>query len=235
MRLHRAAFGPIRRALRGQQDERLAFAQQKRFILPRPKFVLDGEARGKTPLPIASLERGDAAPSSQHRPNPDVVVQVVGQQWSWTFNHTVDPKDLDGPVVYTSGTASQIPTLVLPVDQTIEFKLSSPDVIHSFWIPAFLFKMDVIPGQDGDERNSFQVKTIKEGTFAGKCAELCGVYHSRMIFNVEVVSQDEYQSYLDEQRAEGFEADRPLLGGADARTQAGLAEATQNSNNGGDE
>ena len=168
-------------------------------------------------------------------PNPDVVVQVVGQQWSWTFNHTVDPKNLDGPVVYTSGTASQIPTLVLPVDQTIEFKLSSPDVIHSFWIPAFLFKMDVIPGQDGDERNSFQVKTIKEGTFAGKCAELCGVYHSRMIFNVEVVSQDEYQSYLDEQRAEGFEADHPLLGGADARTQAGLAEATQNSNNGGDE
>lgn len=166
---------------------------------------------------------------------PDVVVQVVGQQWSWTFNHSLDPKDVDGPVVYTIGTASQIPTLVLPVDETIEFKLSSPDVIHSFWIPAFLFKMDVIPGQQGEDRNSFQVKTIKEGTYAGKCSELCGVYHSRMLFNVEVVSKADYQKYLDDQSAAGLEADQPLLGGKSASTQAGLAEATENKDNGGDE
>ncbi|KRF17937.1 hypothetical protein ASG90_06330 [Nocardioides sp. Soil797] len=170
-----------------------------------------------------------------HDDNPDYVVQVVGQQWSWTFNYTEDADDLDGAVAYTVGTASQIPTLVLPVDKTIEFKLSSPDVIHSFWIPGFLMKMDVIPGQDGEDRNSFQVHTTKEGEYMGKCAELCGVYHSRMLFNVEVVSQSEYDDYIAGLKADGFEASKPLLGGEHARTQAGLAEATEEHDNGGDE
>lgn len=167
--------------------------------------------------------------------DPDYVVQVVGQQWSWTFNYTEDVDDLDGAVTYTVGTASQIPTLVLPVDRTIEFKLTSPDVVHSFWIPGFLMKMDVIPGQHGEGRNSFQVHTTKEGDYMGKCAELCGVYHSRMLFNVKVVSQAEYDDYIDGLKADGFEADKPLLGGEDAYTQAGLAEATEAHENGGDE
>ena len=86
-------------------------------------------------------------------------------------------------------------------------------------------KMDVIPGQVGEERNSFQVKPTKIGTFAGKCTELCGVYHSRMLFNVEVVSQADYDSYLKDLEARGDVADEPLLGGEDARTQAGLEDA----------
>ncbi|MDT0201172.1 cytochrome c oxidase subunit II [Nocardioides sp. AE5] len=166
----------------------------------------------------------------EHDPDPDHVVQVVGQQWSWTFNHSDDPKDLEGPVHYTSGTASKIPTLVLEVDKTTEFKLSSPDVIHSFWIPAFLMKMDVIPGQAGEERNSFQVTPTKVGTFKGKCAELCGTYHSRMLFDVKVVTADEYAAYLAQLEADGFTADAPLLGGSDAVTQANA-----NTNHGGEE
>ena len=66
----------------------------------------------------------------------------------------------------------------------MRFTLLSDDVIHSFWVPAFLFKLDVIPGN----RNSFQITPKKIGTYAGKCAELCGQDHSRMLFNVEVVS-----------------------------------------------
>ena len=157
--------------------------------------------------------------------NPDHTIEVVGQQWSWTFNYSSDRDVTGGQVAYTAGTASNIPTLVLPVDQTIEFKLSSPDVIHSFWIPGFLMKMDVIPGQVGEDRNSFQVKPTKIGYFKGKCTELCGVYHSRMLFNVEVVSQADYESYLKDLEAQGNVADEPLLGGEDARTQAGLEEA----------
>src|SRR5687767_4389302 len=75
----------------------------------------------------------------------DLTVEVVGQQWSWTFNHYVDGND--GEVVYTSGTGGNIPTLVLPVDQTVQFNLHSPDVIHSLGIPAFLMTMDIIPGR----------------------------------------------------------------------------------------
>lgn len=155
----------------------------------------------------------------------DVCIQVVGQQWSWTFNHTDNVEDCvnsDGPVHYTFGTGSDIPTLVLPVDSDVTFYLSSPDVIHSFWIPAFLMKMDVIPGQQGEERNGFSVHTTKPGDFVGKCTELCGVSHSRMLFNVKVVSQSEYDAYLEELEADGFTAAQPLLGGEDARTQVGL-------------
>ena len=76
----------------------------------------------------------------------DHTVTVVGQQWSWTFNYDKDPA-LDGSTtVYDGGTTADRPTLYLPVDQSVDFELRSPDVIHSFWVPAFLFKMDVVPG-----------------------------------------------------------------------------------------
>ena len=107
--------------------------------------------------------------------------------------------------VYTSGTGADIPTLVLPVDQTIQFNLHSPDVIHDFGVPSFLVKMDVIPGRV----NKLQVTPTVEGTYAGKCYELCGVSHSRMLFNVEVVSQEEYDAYLLELADAGNTAEQP--------------------------
>jgi cytochrome c oxidase subunit 2 len=122
---------------------------------------------------------------------------------------------VDGQSVYTAGTPADLPTLVLPVDESVTVELSSPDVIHSFWVPAFLFKMDVVPGRD----NSFSFTPTREGTYAGKCAELCGTYHSRMLFNVEVVDRAEYDEHLrglEEQGNVGV-----ALGGSDATTQAG--------------
>jgi cytochrome c oxidase subunit 2 len=110
---------------------------------------------------------------------------------------------------------------VLPVDETVEFRLHSPDVIHDFWITGFLMKMDVVPGRV----NHFQVTPKEIGTYAGKCAELCGVSHSRMLFNVEVVSPEDYDAYLQEKEAEGMVSDEPLLGGSDADTQAGLRDS----------
>ena len=104
-----------------------------------------------------------------------------------------------GTDVYNAGTISETPDLYLPVGQRVQFDLRSPDVIHSFWVPAFYQKMDVVPGRD----NSFQTTPTKEGVFAGKCAELCGTYHSAMLFNVEVVSEGEYEDYLDTLRAAG--------------------------------
>jgi cytochrome c oxidase subunit II len=163
--------------------------------------------------------------------NPDLTVEVTGQQWSWTFNHGIGEQDASAKgydddfaydeYVYTSGTGREIPTLVLPVDQTIQFNLHSPDVIHDFGVPAFLIKMDVIPGRV----NKLQITPTVEGTYAGKCYELCGVYHSRMLFKVEVVSQAKYDAYLADLSEGGQSAEQPILGGDNATTQTGLGES----------
>ncbi|ARE76837.1 cytochrome c oxidase subunit II [Streptomyces sp. NPDC059558] len=159
-------------------------------------------------------------------PKPPHTINVIGFQWSWGFNYieNVDgeaatpkagevPKELasipdrftkDFPAgaegVYEKGvpgdrnpqTGNPGPTLVLPKGEKVRFILSSNDVIHSFWVVPFLFKQDVIPGHT----NVFEVTPSEYGTFMGKCAELCGVDHSRMLFNVKVVSPEEYRAYL---------------------------------------
>ncbi len=124
--------------------------------------------------------------------NPDVTVDVVGQKWSWTFNYKAADNPAVGSDVWNAGTINETPTLYLPVNKSVRFNLSSPDVIHSFWVPAFYEKLDVVPGR----QNSFDVTPNKEGTFQGKCAELCGTYHSAMLFNVAIVSQEEYDAQL---------------------------------------
>ncbi|WP_431776009.1 aa3-type cytochrome oxidase subunit II [Streptomyces cucumeris] len=155
---------------------------------------------------------------------PDHVINVVGYQWSWGFNYmeNVDgkvttpkqnakeieaipnrmlsavPKGAEG--VYDAGVPGQRnpqnghpgPTLWLPKGESVQFILTSRDVIHSFWVVPFLMKMDVIPGHT----NRFEVTPNREGTFMGKCAELCGVDHSRMLFNVKVVSPERYKQHL---------------------------------------
>jgi cytochrome c oxidase subunit II len=157
-------------------------------------------------------------------PDPDQTVTVIGQQWSWTFNYNLEFNDekeayepVDGEeVVHEGGTTADRPTLWLIKDQSVKFHLGSPDVIHSFWVPGFLFKMDVIPGRD----NSFTVTPTRLGTFEGRCAELCGVYHSRMLFNVKVVEESEYDAHLEELAALGNTG--PATGGVFAEEKAGL-------------
>ena len=125
-------------------------------------------------------------------PKPDLTVKAVGYQWNWAFNYT----DED---VYEVGSPSELPTLYLPVDEKVQFVLTSPDVVHSFWIPDFLMKMDVVPGR----ANRFEVTPTVEGRYSGKCAELCGVYHSQMLFWVEVVSAEEFDAKMEELRLAG--------------------------------
>ena len=162
----------------------------------------------------------------------DNTIEVTGQQWSWTFNYGLGEQDRSADdelfddvfpyssYVHVSGTGSSIPTLVLPVGLTTRFNLHSPDVIHDLGVPGFLMKMDVVPGRV----NHYEITPTREGSFRGKCFELCGVYHSRMLFDVEVVSQAEYQDYLQQLQDAGTETEKPLLGGQNASTQAGLDE-----------
>ena len=119
-------------------------------------------------------------------------INVVGFRWSWAFNYL----DED---VYDVGTPGIPPTLYVPVDEKIQFELTSPDVIHSFWVIDWLFKMDVIPGKV----NTFQVTPNKEGVFIGRCAELCGTDHARMLLNVSVVPRAEYERQMELLRAKG--------------------------------
>ena len=120
--------------------------------------------------------------------NPDHKITVTGIQWSWQFTYASDGG------AQTTGTPGKPPTLVLPEGESVQFRLLSDDVIHSFWVPAFLFKMDVIPGQP----NTFEITPTTQGSFHGRCAELCGQDHARMLFNVEVVSPSEYQTRVAE-------------------------------------
>ncbi|QKW06057.1 cytochrome c oxidase subunit II [Streptomyces sp. NA04227] len=163
---------------------------------------------------------------------PAHTVNVVGFQWSWGFNYVenVDgdagtgdalkegalkaipdrfaedfPKGAEGaydvgvPGDRNPDTNNPGPTLWLPKGERVRFVLTSRDVIHSFWVVPFLMKQDVIPGHT----NAFEVTPNKEGTFMGKCAELCGVDHSRMLFNVKVVSPERYQQHLKELQKQG--------------------------------
>jgi len=123
-----------------------------------------------------------------------VTVNVVGYQWNWGFNYIEED-------VYSVGSPADPPVLYLPVDEKAQFVLTSPDVIHSFWIPDFLMKMDVVPGR----ANTFELTPTVEDRFTGKCAELCGTYHSQMLFWVEVVDRETFDAKMEELRAAGQE------------------------------
>jgi cytochrome c oxidase subunit II len=124
--------------------------------------------------------------------NPDVTVDVIAFKWNWQFEYE-GATTAAGQKVSTIGASDYIPVLVVPTHKKILFVESSPDVIHSFWVPELLFKRDVFPG---NVKNSFAVTIDKEGAYVGHCAELCGTYHSMMNFELRAVSFDEYQQFI---------------------------------------
>jgi cytochrome c oxidase subunit 2 len=132
----------------------------------------------------------------------DLHVQVVGKQWSWDLNYLDDDVYDSGEQLLTvseEGALDDAITLYLPVGETVEFTIDSRDVIHSFWVPAFLYKMDAIPGRT----NTFEVTPQAVGDYRGKCAELCGQYHANMLFNVKVVERAEYDAHVEALRDAG--------------------------------
>jgi len=116
---------------------------------------------------------------------PAMRVQVTGFQWQWRF-------DYEGTAVTIAGTPDAPPQLVLPVGERIAFDLESADVIHSFWVPRFLMKRDVVPGQT----NHIEVTIDAEGTYSGQCAEFCGRLHDEMLFSIRAVPADEFAAWL---------------------------------------
>ncbi|GAA5114756.1 cytochrome c oxidase subunit II [Haloechinothrix salitolerans] len=129
--------------------------------------------------------------------DPDVTVDVVAFQWNWEFKYPEETTS-EGEPISTVGSSTEIPLLVLPTDKRIQFNLESTDVIHSFWVPELLFKRDVFPRPEkNNQDNTFQITSIdKEGAFVGRCAELCGTYHSVMNFEVRALSPADYDEYI---------------------------------------
>ena len=140
--------------------------------------------------------------------DPDLRVGVVGFQWNWEFQYLQDEAGSDGrfdPMrtevgtpVSTVGSSSTIPILVVPTDRIVEYRLESEDVIHSFFVPDFLFKRDVFPmPEKNNSDNVFQTTVDEEGAFVGRCAELCGTYHSTMNFELRALPVGLFDRYLD--------------------------------------
>jgi cytochrome c oxidase subunit II len=126
--------------------------------------------------------------------NPDTRVNVMAFKWNWEFQYPDKRDPQTNDIVYTVGGAEEIPILVIPEGKKVRFIETSADVVHSFWVPEFLFKRDVFP----TPTNQFEITATKTGSYVGRCAELCGTYHAEMNFELRVVSNDDYRRYLDE-------------------------------------
>jgi cytochrome c oxidase subunit 2 len=139
--------------------------------------------------------------------HPDTQVNVVAFKWNWEFQYPDKRDPQSNEIVFTVGSSEEIPVLVIPEGKKVRITEQATDVIHSFWVPEFLFKRDVFP----TPVNQFEITATKPGSYVGRCAELCGTYHSQMNFELRVVPDETYRAYLNE---------LALLGNTDPDRQA---------------
>ena len=126
--------------------------------------------------------------------HPDLTVRVTGFQWGWKFAYPPGPGTPE--VVVIGAGEVDPPVLVLPAGRVTRLELRSTDVIHSFWVPQFMEKRDVLPGVEND----IDVTPTRLGVFEGRCAEYCGLDHWRMNFRARVLPGEEFDEWLTAQR-----------------------------------
>lgn len=156
--------------------------------------------------------------------DPDLRVRVIGFQWNWEFQYLRDEPGPDGEFdarrtevgtpITTVGSSTIVPILVVPTDRVVEYRLEAADVLHSFFIPDFLFKRDVFPRPEKNFTDSvFQTTVEREGAFVGRCAELCGTYHSNMNFEMRALRGDLFDRYLALRAQPNPQTGRPYTAG----------------------
>ncbi len=124
---------------------------------------------------------------------PEVKIRAVGSRFQWTFDYLAP----DGQTVLFTQLA---PEMTIPAGELVQLSLRSPDVIHAFYVPQFLFKRDVVPGRENVF--DFKVDAADAGqTFRGQCAELCGALHGTMRFEVKALAPADYEAWLQQQVA----------------------------------
>jgi cytochrome c oxidase subunit 2 len=121
--------------------------------------------------------------------DPGATIEVEGFQWQWTFRY-------DNGATAT-GSASEPAILAVPVGEPVRLTLTALDVNHSFYVPDFLIKRDLIDFGDGRPPNELEFTVTEAGTYSGHCAEFCGTGHADMLFTVEAMSRADYDAYLD--------------------------------------
>jgi cytochrome c oxidase subunit 2 len=122
--------------------------------------------------------------------DPAVHVDVTAYQWGWRFHY-------DGTDVTIATQGDNRPVLTLPANEVTRITLTATDVIHSFFVPDFLYKRDATPGLV----QTFDYTPVRTGTFLGRCAEFCGLRHAQMLFEVRVVDPPAFQQWLSQQQA----------------------------------
>lgn len=127
------------------------------------------------------------------RPAGALTIRTEAFQWGWRF-------DYGGGAVIV-GLPSDPAEVVVPVGRPVAFELVSSDVVHAFYVPRFLNKIDVIPGRT----NRLDVTVTRPGEYEGYCAEFCGLLHDRMTFTVRALPPEEFDDWLEELRATGGE------------------------------
>jgi cytochrome c oxidase subunit II len=155
--------------------------------------------------------------------HPGARVRAVAQRFAWSFIYLGD--DGATPVIKTPDgkDAPVFGTMVVPVGEPIDVKLFSPDVIHAFYVPKFLFKRDVNPGRTNEFDFTVDPQDVGQ-TFSGQCAELCGAGHQGMTFQVKAVSRADFDAWLDAQIKAAKQApSAPPSGGPGASPGAGAS------------
>lgn len=135
-------------------------------------------------LTLSTLSKVDAQAATP------VTVDVTAFRWSWRF-------DYEGSGVSVIGGPETQPEMVVPIGEPIRINLNAVDVDHSFFVPAFLFKRDAIPGKP----NAFDITITDPGTYSGQCAEFCGVFHARMTLTVRAVTRPEFDAWIAQQQS----------------------------------
>lgn len=148
-------------------------------------------------------------------PEADMTVKTTGNQWYWSYEYP-DQEDLSFDAILLDGDALQerqqvdpetprllatdVP-MVVPVDRTVRLIVTASDVIHSWAMPSFGIKIDAIPGR----LNEGWFRATETGTYYGQCSELCGQGHAYMPIEVRVVSQEDYDAWLQQATSAGVE------------------------------
>lgn len=166
-------------------------------------------------LTIGGLNRIEARPPDDRYA---LTVDVTGFQWQWTFEY----QDLG--LTYT-GLGQQGPEMVLPVGQPILVRLHAADVIHSFYVPRFLYKKDVVPGRV----NQFPLTIRPEDAgqvFGGQCAEFCGLSHAQMFFTVRAMSEQDFTAWVAAEQEKARATPAPAPSGSPGGPSGGPSAAT---------
>jgi cytochrome c oxidase subunit II len=119
--------------------------------------------------------------------DPGVTVDVTAFQWSWRFTYEGAPASTE-----VVGQPGERPRMTVPVGEVVRIKLTSADVVHSFYVPRTLFKRQAIPGRT----TTFDLTFDKTGRYPGQCTQFCGLDHARMLFEIDVVSTEEFRRFV---------------------------------------